>query len=167
MAYLPHREDLRGRRAFHSQFRPNVRPLLAKPVTRTGALYARGGTSADPALLREQAARLVTQTTKTGQNDRLIGDLGLKRPSGRGYSGKEAKEVADRLAQDTGEQLIPVTAFPAWLSDTAKAAVRREQGTQAAQTLHEQLLRQRLESTTTPRTSCWSRSPSSIRCSSS
>jgi hypothetical protein len=145
VAYLPHRHDVRGRRAFHTQFRPGGRPLIDKPGTRTGSLYARGATSASPDLIREQAARLVTQTVKTGHYDRLIGDLGLKHPTGRHYTGKEAQEFADRLAETTGEQLIPVRAFPGKLSKEAKGIARREQGTQAAQTLHEAVLNKRLD----------------------
>ena len=139
MAYLPHREDLRGRRAFHSQFRPNVRPLLAKPVTRTGALYARGGTSADPALLREQAARLVTQTTKTGAKRpadrrprseasvgrRVLrqGGEGSRGPAGAGHGrAADPGDGVPGVAERHGEGGRPARAGHAGGADPARAA---------------------------------------------
>lgn len=145
VAYLPHRYDVRGARAFHTQFRPGSRTMLDKPGVRTGSLYARGASEASPQLIAEQASRLATQITKTGHIDQMVGELGLKHPTGRHFTGKEATEVADRLEHTTGERLTPVRAFPAKAGKRTESIAKAEQGTLAAESLAERIFSKRLK----------------------
>lgn len=145
VAYLPHRLDVRGRRAFHSQFRPGTRPMLDKAEGRTGEAYRKGATESSEALIREHGVRQQVQIAKARQIDRSIGDQGARRPDGRYFTAKEAMEAADRVYQDTGRRLVPVRAFASRLSPHVQKTIRDDmQGPGGMDSLAQRLLDDRV-----------------------
>ena len=145
VAYLPHRLDTRGRRAFHTQFRPGARGTMDTAEARTGSAYAKGVTESSAKLIQEQGVRQRTQLNKAKQLDRMISDQGILRPDGRHFTATEALEAAQRLEADTGERLVPVRAFAAKLNPETQRIIREDlQGPGAMETLHLRLLNDRV-----------------------
>lgn len=163
VAYLPHRMDVRGARAFHTQFRPGARPLLDKEA-RTGAAYRRGTTEASARLVQEQGVRLATQVAKSRALDRLVSDYGLRHEAhgkmlrgeplskaekkivaqGGYLTGKEAKEIAERVEADTGERLVAMRAFGSRLDKETRKSVREMQDPSSLEALPQRLLSARV-----------------------
>jgi hypothetical protein len=144
IAYLPHRTDVRGSRAFYSQFRGGGRPVV-KNEARTGALYAKGATGTTFDTVVEHSVRQRTQIAKAQEVDSFIRDSGLKREDGRYFTSKEAAETAKRLADDTGEGWVPVSAVPAKLEKALAEAVKQGQDPRTIEGLSEKLLNSRIE----------------------
>ena len=157
VAYLPHRMDVRGGRAFHAQFRPGTRPVMDKAEKRTGEAYRKGATVASADLIREQGVRQSTQLAKAQQLDRLVENTGLRHPDGeRLWTWKEAEELTDRIDFDTrtgspvfvmrnGQRMVPMRAHAAKLSPDTQRLIRDElQGPGAMETLHMRLLNDRI-----------------------
>lgn len=144
VAYLPHRSDVRGARAYYSQFRGGGRPAV-KNEPRTGRLYERGATGTTFDTAAEHAVRQETQLAKAHAVDRFVHDTGLKRDDGRYFTAKEARETADRLAKDTGEEWTPISAVPAKLDRDTMEAVKQGQDPRQLEGLSEKLINSRIE----------------------
>lgn len=165
VAFLPHREDVVGNRAFHTQFRPDSRPTLTKGPVRTGALYAKGAQRTSAKLLHEQGVRQATQIAKAQHIDKFIAENGIRHPASakaqrgerltkgeqrivrRGglFTGKEAAEAAQRIYHDEGKDLVPVRAYPAKLDSETQRMIREDlQGPGAMDSLGQRLLNDRI-----------------------
>lgn len=145
VAYLPHRLDTRGARAFHAGFRPGNRGTMDAGETRTGSAYAKGVTESSANLIREQGVRQRVQIAKAQALDRMVGDMGMKRPDGAYWTSKEALEVAKRLKNDDGEMVVPVRAFAAKLDPETRRMIREDlQGPGAMDSLGQRLLNDRV-----------------------
>ena len=145
VAYLPHRMDTRGGRAFHAQFRPGARGSMERPQTRTGEAYRKGATESSAALIREHGVRQRTQIAKAQQLDRMVADHGMRRPDGKLWTAREALEAADRIEADTGTRLVPVRAFAAKLDRETQRIIRDDlQGPGAMESLGLRLLNDRI-----------------------
>jgi hypothetical protein len=143
VAYLPHRASSRG--SFHKQMRPGARGTMDNAETRTGSMYAKGVTRTSTDLIREQGVRQVVQINKARALDKMVTDMGVKHPEGRYFTAKEALETAARLEEDTGQRLVPVSAFPAKLDAETRRIIREDlQGPGAMGSLGERLLNERI-----------------------
>jgi hypothetical protein len=122
IAYLPHRGDVRGARAYYQQFQPGRRPNLDQE-SRTGAAYSKGAIDTTFHLPLEHITRSLTTLASVKEFDRMIHDVGVKHPSGDYFTWDEAKRYAkfgghapnEATAQRLpGEpELVPVRALPA------------------------------------------------------
>lgn len=148
LAYLPHRLDIRGSRAFYSQFRGGGRPTL-KNEPRTGALYAKGATGTSFDTVVETAVRQETQVKKAQEVDRFVHENALRKQDGTYFTSKEATELAQRLHADTGEAWTPVSAVPAKLAKAEQEAVRQGQDPRKIEGLQEQLINSRIDAAKT------------------
>jgi hypothetical protein len=81
VAYLPHRQNVRGSRAHHAQMRPGQRPLLDSGETRTGKAYLDAITESSASILHDQGVRQAVQLNKAKQLDKLVEDHGLRHPA--------------------------------------------------------------------------------------
>lgn len=145
VAYLPHRLDVRGRRAFHSQFRPGGRGMMEKGEVRTGEAYRKGTTESSAALIQEQGVRQATQIAKARQLDRSVESQGVRRPDGKYFTSKEGLEAADRIEKDTGQRMVPMRAFAAKLGPETQRIIREDlQGPGAMESLGLRLLDDRV-----------------------
>jgi hypothetical protein len=135
IAYLPHRPDVRGARAFHQQFRLQRRNLDQE--SRTGAAYAKGATSSDYQAVVEHLTRQAGLVRNAQQFDRLVQQAGVKHPSGEYFTWREAQayakhagrapnEATDRLLPGEPD-LVPVRAFPAKYDAERAQAIQNEQ----------------------------------------
>jgi hypothetical protein len=164
VAYLPHRGDVVGRRAYHAQQRPGVRPL-DKAEARTGEAYRKGATETSAGLLRDQGVRQQVQLNQAHEQDRMIGEHGMRHPAwakaqrgeqltpyekkvvadGGYYTPKEALETADRLLKDNDEYVVPVRAHAAALSQETRRVIRENlQGPGGMDSLGQRMLNDRL-----------------------
>lgn len=164
IAYLPHRLDVRGARAAHTQLRPGTRPVLDKE-TRTGEAYRRGSTEAGRQVVVDELSHKATQIAKARQLDRLIQTHGMRHPAiakrargetltkaerrivarGGGFNVHEADEVAQRLEHDTGERWVPIRAYGARLPAETQRAIRESmQNPAAMESLNKRLLNDRI-----------------------
>lgn len=163
VSYLPHRLDVRGARAFHSQLRPGSRPVLDKQ-SRTGEAYRKGATESSAELVRDHAVRQAVQLAKAQALDALVADFGTRHPAwaksqgggqlsraerrvvdaGGYFTAREAVELADRLHKDTGEQFVPMRAFGAKLPAELQQAIREGQDPRAFEGLDARLLNDRI-----------------------
>jgi hypothetical protein len=174
IAFLPHRLDVRGGRAHHTQFRPGTRPNLDVGPTRTGEAYRRGSTGFGRELVHDQFSRLAVLTTKAQQLDRYIHDSGLRHPAwakseaghaltnaekriverGGLWTAKEAEEAAQRLSHDDsgrpllvldGEEYVPVRSYAASLPKETKDYIRENlQAPRAMESIDQRLLNDRV-----------------------
>jgi hypothetical protein len=164
VAYLPHRGDVVGRRAYHAQQRPGVRPL-DKAEARTGEAYRKGATETSAGLLRDQGVRQQVQLNQAHEQDRMIGEHGMRHPAwakaqrgeqltpyekkvvadGGYFTPKEALETADRLLKDNDEYVVPVRAHAAALSQETRRVIRENlQGPGGMDSLGQRMLNDRL-----------------------
>jgi hypothetical protein len=141
VAYLP--PEALGRRAFHARFNL-ARPTIGGDRARTGEQFRRGLTSTDANAVREQGTRLSVQTEKARAIDRAVSEHGLKHPSGRDFTAKEAAEYAKRLERETGERLTAVRRVPAKASAEMQRLARAQQDPAAMENLAQRLLNDRL-----------------------
>jgi hypothetical protein len=120
VGFLPHRMDVRGARAHHTQLRPGTRPVLDKPEGRTGEAHRKGATESSAELIRDAGMRVETQLVKAEELDALVRDHGVRHPAvakaergepltrherdvvkaGGYFGGKEATELAQRIEFD-------------------------------------------------------------------
>lgn len=135
IAYLPHRNDVRGARAYHQQFRLQ-RPNLDRE-SRSGAAYEAGAVDASFDNPLEHIVRSTTTLARTKDFDRLIGEVGIKHPEGRYFTWKEAEQYARFGGRAPNEatnqrvpgepQLVPVRAHPAKYQEARARAIQNEQ----------------------------------------
>jgi hypothetical protein len=144
IAYLPHNANVVGRRAYYSQFRGGGRPTIPNQE-RTGELYARGATGVTRQTIRDQAVRQRTTLAKAQQVDRFVHDSAMVREDGKAFTPAEARETADRLAKDTGEEWVPVSMAPAKLEAEVRRAVQQGQDPAKLEGLAQKLLNSRVE----------------------
>lgn len=165
VAYLPHRHDVRGARAHHTQFRPGARPVLDAGETRTGEAFRRGIAETSTQLIRDQGVRQRIQLVKAQQIDKLVADHGLAHPAlaklkaggkltpaeqrivdkGGLFTAKEALEASKRLEADTGQRYTPMTAHSARLDPETRRVIREDlQGPGAMDSLSSRLLNNRI-----------------------
>lgn len=164
VAYLPHRGDIVGKRAYHKQVRYGTRPT-EKAEARTGSAYTKGATESSAKLLRDQGVRQQVQIANAKAIDRAIGEHGVRHPAwtkaqrgeklngyeqrvvdnGGYFTAKEATETADRLMHDKDEYLIPVRAHAAKLSEETRRVIREDlQGPGGMDSLGQRMLNDRV-----------------------
>lgn len=164
VAYLPHRQDVRGARSHHAQFRPGTRPNLAKEAS-TGEAYRKGATESSAEVLHDAGVRQAVQIQKARAIDRSVADHGVRHPAwakaqrgealtaqerrvvdrGGYFTAREAEEYANRIENDTGERFVPVKAFGWQLSEDAKRVIRDDlQGPAGLDTLTQRMLNDRV-----------------------
>jgi hypothetical protein len=120
VGFLPHRMDVRGARAHHTQLRPGTRPVLDKPEGRTGEAHRKGATESSADVIRDAGMHVETQLVKAEELDSLVRDHGVRHPAvgkaergepltrherdvvkaGGYFGGKEAQELAQRIEFD-------------------------------------------------------------------
>jgi hypothetical protein len=98
----------------------------------------------------ETAVRQETQLKKAQEVDRFVHENGLRHETGRYLKGPEARELADRIAQDTGEEFVPVSAVPAKLDRASQEAVRQGQDPRKLEGLSDQLINSRIDAAAKP-----------------
>lgn len=135
IAYIPHRLDVRGARAYHQQFRLN-RPNLDRE-SRTGAAYAAGATDSSFNAALEHMVHATTTLARAKEFDKLVGDVGIKHPQGRYFTWKEAEQYARHGGRAPNEatnarlpgepQLVPVRAHAAKYDEERARAIQNEQ----------------------------------------
>jgi hypothetical protein len=141
-----------------------VRPL-DKAEARTGEAYRKGATETSAGLLRDQGVRQQVQLNQAHEQDRMIGEHGMRHPAwakaqrgeqltpyekkvvadGGYYTPKEALETADRLLKDNDEYVVPVRAHAAALSQETRRVIRENlQGPGGMDSLGQRMLNDRL-----------------------
>jgi hypothetical protein len=129
VAYLPHRQDVLGARAFHRRPKPGVRPMVA-PERATGEAHRKGARMISREMLQQAGVRQATLLNQASRQDRLVRELGGRHPAwakaqrgekltkdeerivkqGGYFTGPEALEFAERLEHDTsGRPLLDFT----------------------------------------------------------
>jgi hypothetical protein len=165
VAYLPHRQDVVGKRAHHAQFRPGGRPVLDAGETRTGEAFRRGVAETSTQLITDQGVRQRVQLNKAKAIDRLVSEHGLAHPAlaksraggalspaeqrivGQGglFTAKEALEAAKRLKADTGQEMVPMVAHSGRLDAVTRGLIRQNlQDPKAMESLGQRLLNDRI-----------------------
>jgi hypothetical protein len=120
VAYLPHRQDVLGARAFHRRAKPGVRPMVP-PERATGEAHRKGARMISREMLQQAGVRQATLLNQASRQDRLVRELGGRHPAwakaqrgetltkdeerivrqGGYFTGPEALEFAERLEHDT------------------------------------------------------------------
>lgn len=144
LAHFPHVIEAGDKRAYHRQFRPGSRPAPAH-VSRTGALYARGGNAFGREVVKDALTRSATTANLAEAVDKFVHESGLRKADGTHFTPKEALEAANRFEQEGGEpHFVPVRAFPAQVPKATRQAIADAQGSAKFETAHERLLNNRV-----------------------
>jgi hypothetical protein len=102
VAYLPHRQDILGGRAFHTRFDQN-RPIADAPEARTGEAYRKGARMVSREVLEEQGVRQAVQLAKAGRIDALVRDAGARHPAwAKAQAGEQLTKQEQRIVDGGG-----------------------------------------------------------------
>lgn len=111
VAYLPHREDVRGARAYYQTAFKGSRTNLDRQK-RTGAAQEKGTYELSYDLPKEHALRTRGVINRIEEHDRLVNQAGRKRDDGKLFTWDEAERYAANIAEDS-PGLVPYRAMPA------------------------------------------------------
>lgn len=165
VAYLTHRQDTRGARAHHTQFRPGTRPNLDNGDTRTGSAYRKGVTESSEKLIHDVGVRQAVQLNKARSIDKLVEEHGLRHPvwakaqrgetltageqriidKGGLFNSIDGPEAVERIYEDTGQRFTLVRAYQGSLPKDVQEAIREDyQGPGGMTTIASRLLNDRI-----------------------
>jgi hypothetical protein len=107
IAYLPHRPDVRGARAYYQTAFAGRRNLDGGK--RTGEAFRKGTYGLDRDLPVEHLNRLRGVVGRIEEHDQLIKEVGIRHKDGRAFTWKEAEAYAEN---HKGTELVPFRAAP-------------------------------------------------------
>lgn len=134
LAHLPHHLNDRGARAYHRVFGLS-RPTVEGQHSRTGSLFGRGATTSDYTHVLETLVGRSTKLTNIREFDRLLSDVGIKRPDGKYFTPDEADAYLKNTARRDSHgridpnqpELVPMRAHNSRLRADQIKAIEEQQ----------------------------------------
>ena len=131
IGFLGHRRDTRGARSFFVNWFD--RRVTTDSKRRSGEATRRGTHAADYTAVREDLVRRQGVLDAVDTFDAFIGQFAVRGPNGKHLTWDQAERYADELADRTGEQWVPIRAFPARYEQDRWAAIAEDQDAPAGQ----------------------------------